>query len=395
MRRGEPGLWRLMLAGFCASLVGVGLARFCYAPLLPAVIQAGWFAPGAAAYLGAANFLGYLAGALLARAIAARTGTVRALRASMVVTTLSLFACVWPLSFPWFFFWRFAAGIAGAVLMVLAPPAVLARVAPARRGLAGGLIFTGVGLGIAASGTLVPLLLRFGVAASWAGLGALALLLTALTWGGWAEGDAPASAAAVPRAGAILGAVYAAYALDAVGVVPHMVFLVDFVARGLGRGVAAGSVDWVILGLGAVTGPLLAGAVADRIGAGRAFPLALAIQAVAVGLLAVTAAPAAVAASSLVIGAFVPGIVPITLARLHELLPQPEARQRAWSIATVAWALGQAGGAYGCSYLFAEGAGYPLLFALGAASFVIALFLDAGVRIAMSGVPVMRRGQGG
>ena len=41
---------------------------------------------------------------------------------------------------------------------------LLACVPAARRGLAGGAIFTGVGLGIAASGTLVPLLLRIGLA---------------------------------------------------------------------------------------------------------------------------------------------------------------------------------------------------------------------------------------
>jgi MFS family permease len=339
-----------MVAGFSASLVGIGLARFCYAPLLPAVIQAGWFAPSAAAYLGAANFLGYLAGALLGQPIAARAGTTPTLRAMMLLASLGFFACAWPLSFTWFFLWRFAAGVAGAVLMVLAPPTVLARVPPARRGFAGGMIFTGVGLGIAASGTLVPMLLRLGVAASWIGLGAVALLLTALTWRGWPQGEAPAPAAGIAPAsglGVALAALFAAYALDAIGVEPHMVFLVDFVARGLGRGMNAGAFDWVLFGLGAVSGPPLAGAVADRIGAARALRLSLAVQAVMVGLLGVTDAPAAVIASSLVIGAFVPGIVPIALARLHELLPHAPARQRAWSIATVAWALGQSGAAYG------------------------------------------------
>ena len=61
------------------------------------------------------------------------------------------------------------------------------HVPAARRGLAGGAIFTGVGLGIAASGTLVPLLLRWGLAATWVGLGVLALILTALAWSSWPE----------------------------------------------------------------------------------------------------------------------------------------------------------------------------------------------------------------
>src|SRR5690242_3783640 len=67
---------RATLAGLAATLVGVGLARFAYTPLLPALIAAGWFPPASAAYLGAANLAGYLAGALVARTLAARIGAV-------------------------------------------------------------------------------------------------------------------------------------------------------------------------------------------------------------------------------------------------------------------------------------------------------------------------------
>jgi hypothetical protein len=43
----------------------------------------------------------------------------------------------------------------------------------------------------------------------------------------------------------------ARYGLNACALVPHMVFLVDFVARGLGQGIATGSNYWVFYGLGA------------------------------------------------------------------------------------------------------------------------------------------------
>ena len=52
---------RATLAGLGASFVGIGLARFAYTPLIPALIAAHWFAPSAAVYLGAANLAGYLA----------------------------------------------------------------------------------------------------------------------------------------------------------------------------------------------------------------------------------------------------------------------------------------------------------------------------------------------
>ena len=184
------------LAGFCASLVGIGLARFAYTPLLPAIISAQWFDPSKAAYLGAANLAGYLAGAISGRSLAARTSTAFTLRAMMLLASLAFFACAWPVSFAWFFAWRFLSGTAGGALMVLAAPTVLAHVPASRRGLAGGVIFMGVGVGIAASGTLVPLLLEQGLRQTWLGLGLICLVLTAIAWRGWPSESAPA-----PRVG--------------------------------------------------------------------------------------------------------------------------------------------------------------------------------------------------
>ena len=103
----------------------------------------------------------------------------------MLVASVGFIACAAPAPFAWFFVWRLLSGIAGGVLMVLAAPTVLRIVPAGRRGLAGGLIFTGVGLGIVASGTAVPLLLGWNLSAAWAGLGLLGLLLTALAWPNW------------------------------------------------------------------------------------------------------------------------------------------------------------------------------------------------------------------
>src|SRR5438132_7288689 len=98
---------RYAVAALSASLVGLGLARFSYTPLIPALIAAKWFSASDVVYLGAANLAGYLAGALLARQAAARFGAVASLRAMMVLATLAFFASSAPVSFLWFFVWRF------------------------------------------------------------------------------------------------------------------------------------------------------------------------------------------------------------------------------------------------------------------------------------------------
>ncbi|WP_267548922.1 YbfB/YjiJ family MFS transporter [Rhizobium rhizogenes] len=377
---------RAVLSAFCASLIGIGLARFAYTPLLPVIVDAHWFEQSAAAYLGAANLAGYLAGALLGRPVAARISIVPTLRIMMLAATAAFFACAFPIDFAWFFIWRFAAGFAGGALMVLAATTVLPLVAPSRRGLAGGVIFMGIGAGIALSGTLVPLLLQQGLRDTWLGLGALSLLLTVIAWAGWPQesetSPVPQHSTHVPARGT-LRALYVEYALNAAGWVPHMIFLVDFVARGMGKGLQVGAEYWVLFGIGATLGPILAGHLADRTGFGAAMRFAFLLEAVAVAIPAFGLGQAWLIASSLLVGAFVTGTVPLMLGRIAELLPHHPAQQKAaWSVATVFFALFQAAAAYGLSYAFARSGGnYQLLFFIGTAAMVLALAIDLAAAV--------------
>ena len=376
-----------VFAGFSASLVGIGLARFAYTPLLPAIVDAHWFAASRAAYLGAANLAGYLAGALAGRALAARVGSARTLRAMMLLASLAFFACARPVDFAWFFSWRFLAGLAGGALMVLAAPAVLPRVKPSRRGLAGGVIFMGVGVGVAASGTLVPLLLQQGLARTWCGLGAISLLLSLAAWRAWPTSKTPAQAQATHHAAghapptAVLRALFVEYGLNAAGWVPHMILLVDFIAHGLGRGLQVGAEYWVLFGLGATAGPILSGMFADRVGFIRALRMAFMLEALGVALPALSSSSPWLMVSSLLVGAFVTGTVPLVLGRVHELLEHHPARQGpAWRTATVCFALLQAVSAYAMSWVFARSAGdYQLLFGMGAVALLLALAIDLTV----------------
>lgn len=375
-------LWGTV-AGFCASLVGIGLARFAYTPLLPAIVDAHWFEAAHAAYLGAANLAGYLAGALLGRKIAARFATAFTLRTMMLLASAAFIACAAPVSFLWFFIWRFLSGLAGGTLMVLAAPAVLPLVRPSRRGMAGGIIFMGIGVGIAASGTLVPLLLQQGLANAWLGLGAISLVLTAIAWQGWPREETivapqPTVHHHRPVSNGILRALYLEYALNAAGWVPHMIFLVAYVAHGLGLGLQTGAEYWVLFGIGATFGPLAAGMLADRIGFTRALRLAFLLEGLGIVLPVFGWGSVWLVISSVVVGAFVTGTVPLVLGRIHELLVHhPSQQGLTWRTATVGFALSQAVAAYGMSFIFAHsGNDYNLLFIIGTFAIVLALAID-------------------
>jgi predicted MFS family arabinose efflux permease len=380
-------LGRATFAGLCALLVGIGLARFAYSPLIPALIDAHWFTPDQAAYLGAANLFGYLVGVVSSGWVARGRPAAPTLRAMMLTTALSLFACTLDLGFSWFFVWRAVSGFTGGVIMLLAPPTVLAHTPSECRGLVGGAMFTGVGLGVAASGTLMPLLLDLGGARSaWVGLGSLALVLTIAAWGGWPPliGPQPAPIAGMttaPRYRPAVLSLHAEYALNVIGLVPHMIFLVDFVARGLGGGLQIAAQYWVVYGVGATLGPLLAGRLADGVGFTVGLRLALLAQAFAIALPAFSSQPAWLVVSSAGVGALTIGIVPLVLGRVHELVHEPDAQRRVWGHATIGFALAQALAGYGFSYLFSRSGSYTLLFGLGASALAVAVVLDLLVSI--------------
>lgn len=382
--------WFATIAGLSANFVSIGLARFGYTPLIPALIDAHWFSPAMTVALGAANLAGYLIGAFAGKGMGTVLSNRLALRVSMVLATAAFFACAYPISVSWFFVWRFISGFAGGAIMVLVATTVLPHIPVLRRGFAGGMIFLGIGLGIVSSGTLVPALLQFGVRETWIGLGILSVLLTAISWFGW-PAFTPASTAEVTTGAEkakeriALRVLYAQYALNALGVVPAMILLVDYVARGLGRGAEIGAAYWVIYGLAAAAGPILCGYVADKIGFREAYRIVLVLQAIAAAFLAFSEHWVVIGVTAILLGAFTPGIVPIVFGRICEILPHNYVAQRtAWGRTAMAFALFQALGAYGYAFLFSHtDENYSLIFLCGSFALIMALLADFALFLLM------------
>ncbi|WP_173012588.1 YbfB/YjiJ family MFS transporter [Niveispirillum sp. SYP-B3756] len=383
--------WRLAGAGLTATLLGVGLGRFAYTPLLPAMVAEGWLSSTQAALLGAFNLAGYLLGALVAAGLGRRFGAAPVLRVALGLIVLSLGACGWNGGMVWLGCWRFLAGVTGAVLMILPAPLLMARVPADRRPMLAGLVFSGMGFGIILAGAVLPLLAAGGVALAWAVLGLLGVGLAALSWGQWQPAPLAAphavAGATTGRGMAPLLLFALAYGADGMGFVPHTLFLSDFVARGLGWGLKAGGFYWTILGLGAVLGPLLAARVARTTGFPLALTGALLVKAGAVGLPLLTATPAALALSAFLVGALTPGSVALA-SGVAGLLAGPAGHTALWGRMTLLFALFQAVGGYGMTALFATTGAYLPLFALGAA----VLLLAGGM--ALAGLVLLQRKEG-
>ena len=380
-------IWRTALSGFLAMTVSLGIARFGFTPLIPALARAHWVSAPQAVDLGAMNLLGYLIGAAAARRVRMAIAVRPAIIGLMALTALSMLACAADWGFWWFAPWRLVSGITGGLLMVMMGQAVIARAPAERRGAVGGVTFAGMGAGLTLSGALLPFLLKSGLPAAWLGLAGLCLIATIvvaalLPAGVIQPAPAPAGVARVRAAKPVL-ALSLAYALCAIGFVPFILFWPNFIAIGLGRGVAAGAAYAALMGLAAILGPPLAGRIADRFGFGPTLACAYLVMALAVALPLGFVQPAGLALTSILVGAISMATVVLTSGRVAELVP-PARMGASWGAATLVYSVTQAASGAAFSALFRATGAYAMLFGIAAAALLIAGLLT--LRMARAGI---------
>lgn len=138
--------------GILALAAAMGVGRFAFTPLLPLMLRDGTLDAAGGADWAAANYAGYLAGAVTARWLAGNPA--RGLRWSLVgVAVTTLAAAGGPALYAGLFL-RAAAGLFSAWVLVCASGFILGELARRQVGHWGAWIYTGVGLGTAMSGTL-------------------------------------------------------------------------------------------------------------------------------------------------------------------------------------------------------------------------------------------------
>jgi predicted MFS family arabinose efflux permease len=364
-------IYRAAFSGLLAMLVGLGIARFGYGPLVPALVGAGWYSATAAFWLGAVNLLGYFFGAALMRSWRGSLQAKPVVLVLMAVTALSLLASALNFGLVWFGFWRLLSGITGGVLMVLMAAAVVGRAPPAQKGRVSGITFAGMGAGITLSAVLLPVLLRHGLVFTWAALGllcvgatlAVAVIMPASTVTAARKAQGPNR---ISRPVLLL---IVAYALSALGFVPHMLFLSSFVAIGLHRGVVAGADVMAWLGVAAALGPVILGRVADKFGFLATLAAGYVVMAAAIALPLINDSTPALDISAVGVGAVGLGAVMLAAGAIAGLVPAGRLAAD-WGVATMAYAVMQALTAAGFSNLFHLTGSYALLFLIGTVGMV-------------------------
>lgn len=344
---------RLALALSVGAAISLGVTRFAYGLLLPAMRDdLGWTYTLAGA-MNTANAVGYLIGALATPRLLHRVGP------SVLLWSGSLLAALF-MGLSGFFtdanvllLQRLLAGVASAVVFVAGGlmAARLGARAPAQAGLLLGLYYGGTGLGIALSAVLVPWVLELaqtqlhGWRFAWWVLAGVCIAGTLLLrWPArvMAQWDVPAQVQSQERSSFSwkpFSFALSGYGMFGVGYIGYMTFVVALL-RNQGASPQAVMLFYALLGISVMASSRIWAGLLDRHHGGGAMALLNGLLGVAIVLPALTQNFFLLLISGALFGGVFLSIVASTTALVRHNLPQ-SAWAKGISAFTIVFAAGQ------------------------------------------------------
>jgi predicted MFS family arabinose efflux permease len=367
----------LAFGGLAAMAAALGIGRFVYTPILPAMLTALGWSKSDAGLIASANFLGYLIGALLAGRPFVAAQPRFWLLTALAVSAVSTAAMAIPSDIASFAGLRLVGGIASAFVIVCASTLVLERLSFSGHGSLSAIHFAGVGFGIMISAIAVSALLTSGAGwrSLWLGSGAIALLaaIAAAALIPAAE-DAkvapPTGATGASPAG--IGAMVVAYGLFGFGYVITATFLVTIVRLTAEIRVLEPWV-WTIVGLAAIPSVTIWAALGKRIGIMNAFAVACVIEAVGVAASVEWVTIAGVCFSALVLGGTFMGLTALGFIAARALSAGDT--HRSLGRMTTSFALGQMAGPTLAGFLSEQSGSFRPASLIAAAALIVAAAL--------------------
>ncbi|HYI85187.1 MAG TPA: YbfB/YjiJ family MFS transporter [Acetobacteraceae bacterium] len=338
------------LGGMLALASALGIGRFVYTPILPAMAEALGLSKTAAGLIASANFLGYLAGALAAALPRLPGGRRARFLGALACGAVATAAVGWADTLPAFLLLRLVGGAASAFVLVFGSVLVLDRLARAGLDRWAALHFAGVGLGIALSALLVDALQGAGAGwrALWLAAGAAATVAVPLAaWLVPAGEEATAGApppgnednrTSLPRG---LGLLTLCHGLFGFGYVVTATFIVAAVRASPGLRALEGAV-WLVVGLAAMPSTAGWGWAGRRLGVLPAYALACLAAAAGVAAGGLWQSPAGALLAAALLGGTFMGITALGFAAARALAPK-QARNSS-ALMTAGFGLGQVAG---------------------------------------------------
>ncbi len=143
--------WKVIVGGIFGLVLSIGLARFAYTPLLPALQLQTGLNDASAGALAAINYAGYISGALAAAWIDDVRWRHRLYSMGLWMSLLTVAGMALSTWMPAWALWRYLGGLCGATGMLLGAGLVLGWLMRQGRRPELGVHFIGLGLGIVVS----------------------------------------------------------------------------------------------------------------------------------------------------------------------------------------------------------------------------------------------------
>lgn len=320
---------RVILAGICALILTVGLARFAYTPLLPIMRDGAGLSDLAGGWLATFNYMGYMAGALLAATTNDLQRKFLFYRAGLLIAVVSTAAMGLTDNLYLWAALRFIAGVSSAGGLLIASGLVLNWLINHGYKAELGLHFAGLGAGIVVSGLAVSAMVgALAWDSQWIGLGLLGILFFLPAWF-WLPAPAPvpihpnetksSQPPSVPSS-RWMWLFIAAYFCAGVGFVISATFIVAIVEQ-LPVFAGNGPWVWVVVGLAAAPASFLWDRIAGVIGGIYALLMAYGLQILSILLPAVSTGTVANLLSAALFGITFVGIVSLTLSIIGRHFP--------------------------------------------------------------------------
>ncbi len=384
----------------------LGLARFGYTSILPAMQESLHLSNTQAGELQTINLIGYLLTVVFAGLLAARYGPRIVISVSLLVVSLAMILTGLVPGFGSACIGRFFAGIGGAGGNIPAMGLVSAWFGARRRGLASGIGVTGSSVGLIVTGPLIPAILNAcgpeGWRISWYVLGALGLaacVLCALFLRNRPEdmglsplGDSESetlqrtadSGSAALNWGLVyksrslwqLAAIYFAFGFSYI--IYSTFFVKHLVREGFFSAAGAGSL-WMKIGIVSLASGFIWGSVSDRFGRRIALVSVFTIQGISFAVFGLGHNLAAIYLSAALF-ALTAWSIPALMAALAGDVFGPRLAPAALGLMTIIFGIGQAIGPYLAGALADATQSFSLAFVIAGA---VALIPGAGGSLAL------------
>lgn len=366
----------IIFGGILFLVVAMGISRFAFTPLLPFMREDEGLSLQIGGWLASSNYIGYFLGSLGAGFIFKRKKEF--LLANVVMNVLSIVAMgLTAVLTPWLIL-RFIAGLTGGFIFVLTSSIVMDYLATHLLTRWSGFVFSGIGLGIAISGLVVPYLESL-VAwqGTWIGLGILSALLVTTTAVLWRNLTVHNSEKAVKSHDTniwrgFMPWLILAYGLEGFGYIITGTFLVDIIYNIESLRAFAGY-SWVVAGIAAIPSAPLWVSLMTRLSPVKAMAIAYILQIFGIVLPVLSQTVWSVLLSAFLFGMTFVGLVSMTTGYARQLFPKQSGM--VVSVLTTFYAFGQIIGPILASKLEAYYSSYKAPLLLAGAVVTIALLI--------------------